>query len=122
MYGPITFIFVSVPVSFASLNSSRIFRGAVIANIGGFSIDEYAENCEKLNSVEQVGIIEVNISCPNVHEGGKNFGTDPKSAAVVRSRQLHIYRNGKKILILAGKAQPKIIREDKLNELIKKII
>ena len=38
--------------------------------------------------------------------------------AVVRSRQLHIYRNGKKILILAGKAQPKIMREDKLNELI----
>lgn len=64
-------------------NIARIFRGPVIANIGGFSIDEYAENCEKLNSVEQVGIIEVNISCPNVHEGGKNFGTDPKSAAEV---------------------------------------
>ena len=42
--------------------------------------------------------------------------------AVVRSRQLHIYRNGKKILILAGKAHPKIVREDKLNELIKKTI
>ena len=47
---------------------------------------------------------------------------DEELTAVVRSRQLHIYRNGKKILILAGKAQPKIIREDKLNELIKKII
>ena len=46
---------------------------------------------------------------------------DKELTAVVRSRQLHIYRNGKKILILAGKAQPKIIREDKLNELIKKI-
>ena len=46
---------------------------------------------------------------------------DEELTAVVRSRQLHIYRNGKKILILAGKAQPKIIREDKLNELIKKI-
>jgi hypothetical protein len=44
---------------------------------------------------------------------------DEELTAVVRSRQLHIYRNGKKILILAGKAQPKIIREDKLNELIK---
>ena len=43
---------------------------------------------------------------------------DEELTAVVRSRQLHIYRNGKKILILAGKAQPKIIREDKLNELI----
>ena len=43
---------------------------------------------------------------------------DEELTAVVRSRQLHIYRNGKKILILAGKAQPKIIREDKLNKLI----
>ena len=44
---------------------------------------------------------------------------DPALTAVVRSRQLHIYRDGKKILILAGKAAPKIIREDKLNELLK---
>ena len=58
-------------------NIARIFRGPVIANIGGFSIDEYAENCEKLNSVEQVGIIEVNISCPNVKEGGIAFGQNP---------------------------------------------
>lgn len=43
---------------------------------------------------------------------------DTEVTAVVRSRQLHIYRNGKKILVLAGKAQPKIIREDKLNELL----
>lgn len=43
---------------------------------------------------------------------------DEELTAVVRSRQLHIYRNGKKILVLAGKVQPKIIREDKLNELI----
>ena len=47
---------------------------------------------------------------------------DEELTAAVRSRQLHIYRNGKKILILAGKAQPRIIREDKLNELIRKII
>lgn len=44
---------------------------------------------------------------------------DNELSAVVRSRQLHIYRNGKKILVLAGKAQPKVIREDKLNELLK---
>ena len=44
---------------------------------------------------------------------------DEELSAVVRSRQLHIYRNGKKILVLAGKAQPKVIREDKLNELLK---
>ena len=51
----------------------------------------------------------------------KDMQNDEELTAMVRSRQLHIYRNGKKILILAGKAQPKIIREDKLNELIKKI-
>ncbi len=44
---------------------------------------------------------------------------DEELSAVVRSRQLHIYRNGKKILVLAGKVQPKVIREDKLNELLK---
>ena len=62
-------------------NIARIFQGPVIANIGGFSIDEYVENCRKLESVEQVKILEVNISCPNVHAGGKNFGCDPKAAA-----------------------------------------
>ena len=64
-------------------NIAKIFDGPVIANIGGFSLEEYAENCRKLNDVEQVGIIEVNISCPNVHAGGKNFGSDPKAAAEV---------------------------------------
>ena len=64
-------------------NIARIFQGPVIANIGGFSIDEYVENCRKLDSVEQVKILEVNISCPNVHAGGKNFGCDPKAAAEV---------------------------------------
>lgn len=49
----------------------------------------------------------------------QDMQNDEELTAVVRSRQLHIYRNGKKILILAGKALPKIIREDKLNELIK---
>ena len=46
---------------------------------------------------------------------------DPELTAVVRSRQLHIYRNGKKVLILAGKAAPKVIREDKLCEILPKI-
>ena len=64
-------------------NIARIFQGPVIANIGGFSIDEDVENCRKLENVEQVKILEVNISCPNVHAGGKNFGCDPKAAAEV---------------------------------------
>lgn len=64
-------------------NIARIFHGPVIANVCGFSLEEYAENCRKLEDVEQVKILEVNISCPNVHAGGKNFGSDPKSAAAV---------------------------------------
>ena len=64
-------------------NIAKIFQGPVIANVGGFSLAEYAENCRKLNDVEQVKILEVNISCPNVHAGGKNFGCDPKAAAEV---------------------------------------
>lgn len=62
---------------------AEIFQGPVIANVGGFSLDEYAENCAKLNDVDQVAILEVNISCPNVHGGGAAFGADPKSAAEV---------------------------------------
>ena len=64
-------------------NIAKIFQGPVIANIGGFTLDEYAENCRKLESVDLVAILEVNISCPNVHAGGKNFGCDPKAAAEV---------------------------------------
>ena len=64
-------------------NIAKIFHGPVIANVGGFSLQEYAENCAKLNDVEQVSILEVNISCPNVHAGGKNFGSDPRAAAEV---------------------------------------
>ena len=62
---------------------AKIFRGPVIANVGGFTLDEYAENCRKLDGVEQAAILEVNISCPNVHAGGKNFGCDPRAAAEV---------------------------------------
>ena len=64
-------------------NIAKIFQGPVIANIGGFTLDEYAENCRKLENVDQVAILEVNVSCPNVHAGGKNFGCDPKAAAEV---------------------------------------
>ena len=62
---------------------AKIFHGPVIANIGGFTLEEYAENCRKLEDVEQAAILDVNISCPNVHAGGKNFGCDPKAAAEV---------------------------------------
>ncbi len=62
---------------------AKIFRGPVIANVGGFTLDEYAENCRKLDGVEQAALLEVNISCPNVHAGGKNFGCDPRAAAEV---------------------------------------
>lgn len=64
-------------------NIAKIFHGPVIANVCGFSLEEYAENCRKLEDVDQAAILEINISCPNVHEGGKNFGSDPKSAAAV---------------------------------------
>ncbi|MCR4720512.1 MAG: dihydroorotate dehydrogenase [Lachnospiraceae bacterium] len=61
----------------------KIFRKPVVANISGFSIDEYVYNCERIDKEEQVGIIEVNISCPNVHDGGMAFGTSAKAAAEV---------------------------------------
>ena len=64
-------------------NIAKLFQGPVIANIGGFSLEEYADNCRKLEGCDQVAILEVNISCPNVHAGGQNFGSDPKSAASV---------------------------------------
>ena len=62
------------------------FDKKVIANVGGFSLDEYAETCAMLDKEEQVGLLEVNISCPNVHNGGMSFGTDPKMAAEVTRR------------------------------------
>ena len=61
----------------------KIFSKPVIANIGGFSVEEYAYCCHEMDKQEQVGLIEVNISCPNVHGGGISFGTDPKAAAEV---------------------------------------
>lgn len=61
----------------------KCFNKKVMANVSGFSVDEYAYTCEKLDSQEQVGWLEVNVSCPNVHGGGMSFGTDPKAAAEV---------------------------------------
>ncbi len=61
----------------------QCFHKPVVANISGFAIDEYVYCCEKLDKEEQVGILEVNISCPNVHGGGMSFGTSPESAAEV---------------------------------------
>jgi dihydroorotate dehydrogenase (NAD+) catalytic subunit len=61
----------------------QCFHKKVIANVGGFSLDEYSETCAMLDKEEQVGIIEVNVSCPNVHNGCMSFGTDPLGAAAV---------------------------------------
>lgn len=61
----------------------KVFDKKVMANVGGFSIDEYVESCSLLDEQEQIGWFEINISCPNVHAGGVNFGTDAKNAAEV---------------------------------------
>ena len=61
----------------------QVFRKKVMANVSGFSVADYAETCAKLDKEDQVGWLEVNISCPNVHGGGMSFGTDPKAAAEV---------------------------------------
>lgn len=60
-----------------------VFRKPIVANISGFSIDEYVECCAKITKEEQVEIIELNVSCPNVHGGGMSFGTSPESVAEV---------------------------------------
>lgn len=62
---------------------AECFKKPVIANISGFSLEEYVYCCELIDKAEQVGIIEVNISCPNVHDGGMSFGTTPESAAAI---------------------------------------
>lgn len=59
------------------------FSKKVIANVSGFSVDDYVYTCSLLDKEEQVGILEVNVSCPNVHGGGMSFGTDPDCAAEV---------------------------------------
>ena len=61
----------------------RCFHKPVMANVSGFSVEDYAQTCALLDREEQVGWLEVNVSCPNVHGGGMSFGTDPKAAAEV---------------------------------------
>lgn len=64
----------------------EIFHNPIVANISGFSLDEYEECCAKIDKEAQVEIIEVNVSCPNVHNGGMSFGTQPEAAAEVTRR------------------------------------
>ena len=61
----------------------QCFRKPVMANVSGFSVEDYAYTCQKLDAEEQVGWLEVNVSCPNVHGGGMSFGTQPEAAAAV---------------------------------------
>jgi len=61
----------------------KVFHKKVMANVSGFSLEEYAETCAMLDKCEEIGWFEVNISCPNVHGGGMSFGTDPKAAGEV---------------------------------------
>ena len=61
----------------------KVFHKPVMANVSGFSVEDYAYTCERLDKESQVGWLEVNISCPNVHGGGMSFGTDPAAAAEV---------------------------------------
>ncbi len=61
----------------------KCFHKPVMANVSGFSVEDYAYTCEKLDQEEQVGWLEVNVSCPNVHGGGMSFGTQPEAAAEV---------------------------------------
>ncbi len=61
----------------------KCFHKPVMANVSGFSVEDYAYTCERLDKEEQVGWLEVNVSCPNVHGGGMSFGTSPEAAAEV---------------------------------------
>ncbi len=62
---------------------SAVFHQPVIANISGFSVREYAECAEKISAVDSVKILEINVSCPNVHDGGMSFGTTPEGVSEV---------------------------------------
>ncbi|MBE6637969.1 MAG: dihydroorotate dehydrogenase [Ruminococcaceae bacterium] len=62
---------------------AKCFSKKVMANVSGFSVEDYVYTCEKLSACEQVGWLEVNVSCPNVHGGGMSFGTSPEAAAEV---------------------------------------
>lgn len=71
----------------------KIYGGAVIANISGFSVEEYRENCAKADACEGIDLIEVNVSCPNVHGGGLAFGTSAQSAAQVTAAVKDVCHN-----------------------------
>ena len=62
---------------------AKCFHKKVMANVSGFSVEDYAYTCQKLDACEQIGWFEVNVSCPNVHGGGMSFGTSPEAAAEV---------------------------------------
>lgn len=62
---------------------SKCFNKKVMANVSGFAVEDYAYTCQMLDKEEQVGWLEVNVSCPNVHGGGMSFGTNPEAAAEV---------------------------------------
>ncbi len=62
---------------------AQCFHKPVMANVSGFAVEDYAYTCERLDKKEQVGWLEVNVSCPNVHGGGMSFGTSPEAAAEV---------------------------------------
>lgn len=68
---------------------AREFAGAVLANVGGFSVEEFASNVRRLESAPNVSILEINISCPNLHCGGRNFASSPESAAEVVAAARH---------------------------------
>lgn len=70
-------------INFELPQMKKYFHKKVIANVSGFSVDDYAYTCYLLDKEEQVGILEVNVSCPNVHGGGMSFGTNPECAAEV---------------------------------------
>ena len=61
----------------------KVFRKPVMANVSGFSLDEYVETVRRLDEVDRIGWFEVNISCPNVHGGGMSFGTSPEAAGAI---------------------------------------
>ena len=62
---------------------AKCFNKPVMANVSGFSVEDYVYTCEKLSRCDRVGWLEVNVSCPNVHGGGMSFGTNPQAAAEV---------------------------------------
>ena len=63
----------------------NVYNGPIIANISGFSVDEYCETCRRMDGQPQVDILELNVSCPNVHGGGMAFGTSAENIAKVTS-------------------------------------